>query len=391
MKGRVLQLLRTIRYRPPPSPPSQTEPWPRISKTDMHRCLRLPETLGLIFDFVEDRNTLVSLTCVCTQFVEMAAERILRHLSNIYELLMTLPRNLWELKVLHDKNTKKSYNYLLPWVISIAREVTSEEWKILLAKAAKVKTIGVHTNRLDYLRRTTSSDPDNQDPRVFRGRILVPDTTAVEVLSKCPATLLFPGLRSLRGQIPVALVPRVLSPSLYHLHISALETEEIWYNRIPVMENPCPELRSFVWKDGSRVFGGVVDRHRLEPHFILQWHHLQSYTGPADEQILHHFSRLPQLDSLSLWLLWEHSAQSLRPTSATTKIRLQSLCSLRCFTNSLEHVVKAIEILFGTEDSPTFRCTRPTLQHFCAQGLHLRESVSATPQISSPCGHRVCL
>ncbi|EIW75225.1 hypothetical protein CONPUDRAFT_169617 [Coniophora puteana RWD-64-598 SS2] len=378
MRRRVSQLLR-IRDRPPPTPPPQTEPWYRPSNADMHWCLRLPETLGLIFDFVEDRDTLLSLARVCTQFVVMATDRLPQHLSNIYELLMALPHDLWELKVLRDKSVNKRWDYLLPWVITFVREVTPEEWKILLVKTARVKTIGVRSNRLDYPSNTTSTDHDTQDPRVFRGRILEPDTTVVEALSKCPADILFPNLRCLRGQIPGSLIPKVLSPSLRHLQICTLEAGrgDIWYNRIPTAAECCPELRSFVvvWDNDYLLIDSVADRCRLVPHFVSQWDHLQSYTGPADEQILYHFSRLPELESLAVWLDLE---RSVRPAGATTGNRLRKLRSLRCLTSSLEHIVKALEILFGTEAPPTSQYTRPALQRFCAQGFHLRESVSAT-------------
>ncbi|EIW75183.1 hypothetical protein CONPUDRAFT_147324 [Coniophora puteana RWD-64-598 SS2] len=339
--------------------------WRRPSNAHIHPCLRLPEMLGFIFDFVDDRNTMVSLARVCVCFCAAATDKIPRHINNIYELLLSLPHDLWRLQLQRPVARAMRQNVFTPqayWTLEFVREMNTEEWNMLIARAKHVKTIGLIR---DTLEPTTGSI-------TFRNRALVPLQTVDNALAKCPVPILFPSLEALRSRVPQALLPLVLPPTLRHIDIHSLESKaeeyaDDYYRILPSFPACCPQLQSFKITLDVGIAGRfyVVNLSRLYPHFIGQWTHLRSFTGPANEQVLRHLSQLPALENLDLDLSdWDLELAQDQASLTLSRARLRGVNCITCRAISFDSIIRALEVLFGFSEDPQVipRYPRPVVQ-----------------------------
>jgi F-box-like len=73
------------------------------NRTSMHRCLQITEILTLILDcyddYAPDKNTLLQLALVCKAFHEPALDALWKFQQSFMILVMTFPRDLWEVTV----------------------------------------------------------------------------------------------------------------------------------------------------------------------------------------------------------------------------------------------------------------------------------------------------
>ncbi|EIW75209.1 hypothetical protein CONPUDRAFT_140155 [Coniophora puteana RWD-64-598 SS2] len=382
MKRQLSRLLRLRRSSlPAPEAAFHGQPDSRRgpNNANMPQCLLLPELLDVIFDFVSDRSTLVSLARVCSHFHAVAADKIPRHLAHVYELLMCLPHNLWELK-LREQYNELGYmasmgTHSKPWVLSFVREMTSNDWRIFISKASKVKTIGIgdcikeeddHWMRLflgyEYY-------PELHYPW-YRGRPVTIGSSIKKafVSAKC-IPILFPNLRALRGPMPRYMLPKAPPTHLDDVDAISLEDALDYDQKRPSLPSGCPNLRAFTFTpDPPFLHQRPLDYHRLFPLYISKWDHLRSYTGPVDVQMLLHLGHFTDLDDLNLLLNSHICLDEFRSLPLPSSRPLLRLSSLKFRTSCCSEVANALRILFRSfEDIPSSH-QPPTLRHFAMLG-----------------------
>ncbi|KAJ7737555.1 hypothetical protein B0H16DRAFT_1891634 [Mycena metata] len=292
----------------------------------MHRSLRIPEIVSLIFYETlngaeqvlnslnpDSAQALAGLARTCKVFQEPALDLLWKSQNTVMHILQCMPGDIWE--ILDDADSEE---------VRLTRPILPSDWERPLTYARRVR----------YFKYNPSYS--------------YPDSAAFyEMLRMClPPGPLFPNIKSLLWETSdAALLPHFrafIGPRLTSLTVSTLQSAA-HLSLLPALATECPLLHEVTILTSE----GLPGRCEAVSFFVKQLTHLESLEVPClDAAALDHVAKRPALDYLHL------DDQTPFPHVFEPASDVPFCCEITKLTLTVTDARAATEVLIRLDASP---------------------------------------